>query len=107
MVRNSAPPVALSWCHFQRWSCFAQLMDYKEKTAPPSKVAPFSKMAPGFWLHFFLSVLNIRTKIMMTIYECMATKKSFRKRKKSLITGLIAIGSGSVNESTSSFNYHI
>ncbi len=22
MVRNSAPPVALFWCHFQRWSCF-------------------------------------------------------------------------------------
>ena len=71
MVRNSAPPLALFWCHLQMWSCFClkkgpkQLhpgwwsrfgsnggavlaakkleMIIKGKTAPPSQVAPFSK----------------------------------------------------------------
>ena len=59
MVRNSAPPLTLFWCHLQRWSCFCLLnMIIKEKTAPSSKVAPFSKTAPGwsrFGSTFFLS----------------------------------------------------
>ena len=42
MVRNSAPLVALFWC---------LNMIIKEKTASPSKVAPFSKTAPG-WSHY-------------------------------------------------------
>ncbi len=44
MVRNSAPPLALFWCHLQTWLL-------RGKTAPPSKVAPFSKTVPG-WSRF-------------------------------------------------------
>ncbi len=33
MVCNSAPPVALFWCHFQKWSCFCPKKVWKSATS--------------------------------------------------------------------------
>ena len=55
MVCNSALPLALFWCRF-----FLNMI-IKGKTAPPSEVAPFSKMAPGwscFGFTFFPSTVQ-------------------------------------------------
>ena len=48
MVRNSAPPVTLFWCHFLRWRCFPSSMMI---TLWECRVEPF--FLQSFWLPFF------------------------------------------------------
>ncbi len=56
MVRNSAPPVALFGCHFQRWSFFhlkkGPNIIIKQKNGSTLQSGTVSKTASGF---FFLS----------------------------------------------------
>ncbi len=61
MVRNSAPPLALFWCHLQRWSCFCLKKKVRNmiikgnngSTVQGGTVFQNGSRVEPFWLHFF------------------------------------------------------
>ncbi len=63
MVRNSAPPVALFLCHFQRLSCFRLKKGPNGSTLESGTVFQNSSRVEPLWLHFFFSVSGMDIKV--------------------------------------------
>ncbi len=75
MVRNSAPHVALFWCHFQRWSCFRLKKGQKSGT-----VFQNGSRVELFWLHLFLSAgyVSIHNRVFQLFPRIVHVPRKFR-----------------------------